>query len=54
MNVEPSKQDRSTWDDVRRLADEDYRLAKRADFLEIAQSTYESSAESAVPVARVA
>jgi putative nucleotidyltransferase with HDIG domain len=34
--------------------DEEYRLAKRADFLEIAQSTYESSAESAVPVARVA
>jgi putative nucleotidyltransferase with HDIG domain len=34
--------------------EEDYRLAKRADFLEIAQSTYDSSAESALPVARVA
>jgi putative nucleotidyltransferase with HDIG domain len=36
---------------------EDYRLAQRADFLEIAQSTYDASgtsAESSVPVARVA
>jgi len=37
--------------------EEDYRLARRADFLEIAQSTYDasgSSSESSIPVARVA
>jgi putative nucleotidyltransferase with HDIG domain len=35
-------------------ASEDYRLARRADFLEFAQSSYEASAESVVPVAEVA
>jgi putative nucleotidyltransferase with HDIG domain len=35
-------------------ADEDYRLARRADFHEFAQSTDHSSPESAVPVAEVA
>ena len=35
-------------------ADEDYRLARRADFLEFGHGSYESSAESAVPIADVA
>lgn len=35
-------------------ADEPYRLARRVDFLEFAQSTYDSSVESAVPIAEVA
>ena len=35
-------------------ADEEYRLGKRRDFLEFAQSTYESRSDSAVPVAEVA
>jgi putative nucleotidyltransferase with HDIG domain len=35
-------------------ATEDYRLANRADFLEFAQSSYHSSAESVLPVADVA
>jgi putative nucleotidyltransferase with HDIG domain len=34
--------------------DENYRLARRADFLEIAQSTYDASFEPEVSVARVA
>jgi putative nucleotidyltransferase with HDIG domain len=35
-------------------ADEDYRLARRADFLEFGHGSYESSAESSVPIAEVA
>ena len=35
-------------------ADEDYRLAKRLDFLEFAQSTYEPASDSASSVAEVA
>ena len=35
-------------------AAEDYRLARRRDFLEFAQSTYESSETPEVPVAEVA
>jgi len=35
-------------------ADEDYRLARRADFLEFGHGSYESSAESAVRIADVA
>ncbi len=35
-------------------ADEDYRLARRADFLEFGQGNYDSSLESSVPVADVA
>ena len=35
-------------------AEEDYRLARRRDFLAFAQSTYESASDSAAPVAEVA
>jgi HD-GYP domain-containing protein (c-di-GMP phosphodiesterase class II) len=35
-------------------ADENYRLARRADFLEFGHGSYESSTESAVPIADVA
>ena len=35
-------------------AEEDYRLARRRDFLAFAQSTYESASDSPTPVAEVA